>query len=175
MSKKNQRGFLLIEAMIAILIFCLGILGMVAMGGTAIGAQSDARYRSDAAALAETIADRITLDVARFRPPLETVPPAGPVKPVSLKTYEHLPTGDVATCAFSGAASEKTTVLDWVDQVRTTGPGLPGLPGVTTEMQQIVVTDTGTVGGFNRVQITVCWRAPTDTAMRRHTLVTYIN
>lgn len=174
MSKKNQRGFLLIEAMIAILIFCLGILGMVAMGGTAIGAQSDARYRSDAAALAETIADRITLDVARFRPPTP-IPAAGPVDPVSLRTYEHLATGAVASCNFSGATSTQQTVLDWVDLVRITGSGLPGLPGVTTVMQQIVVADTGTAGNFNRVQITVCWRAPTDTAMRRHTLVTYIN
>ena len=33
---------MMIEALIAILIFCLGILGMVAMGGAAIGAQSDA-------------------------------------------------------------------------------------------------------------------------------------
>ena len=51
------------------------------------------------------------------------------------------------------------------------GAGLPGLPGATAAAVQILV-DTAE---FNRVQITICWQAPTDTAMRRHTLVTYVN
>ena len=51
-------------------------------------------------------------------------------------------------------------------------PGTPGLPGATTVNQQILVNGAGT---FNRVEITLCWRTANDNAMRRHTLVTYVN
>ena len=47
--RQAQRGVFLIEALIAILIFSLGILGMVAMAGSAMSAQTDARFRTDAA------------------------------------------------------------------------------------------------------------------------------
>ena len=53
---RRQGGFFLIEAMVAILIFALGILGLVAMGGTAVSSQSDAQYRTEAAGLADSIA-----------------------------------------------------------------------------------------------------------------------
>ncbi|MGZ5716211.1 MAG: type IV pilus modification PilV family protein, partial [Caldimonas sp.] len=63
--KKPQQGVMLIEALIAILIFSLGILGMVAMGGVAIAAQSDAQYRTEAANYANEIASQIALDMAQ--------------------------------------------------------------------------------------------------------------
>ena len=51
--------------MVAILIFALGILGLVAMGGTAVTTQSDAQYRTEASSLADAIAGA---DRARRRP-----------------------------------------------------------------------------------------------------------
>ena len=60
-----QGGFFLIEAMVAILIFSLGILGLVAMGGTAVSSQSDAQYRTEASSLADAIAGQIALGVDR--------------------------------------------------------------------------------------------------------------
>jgi len=60
-----QRGFFLIEAMVAILIFALGILGLVAMGGTAVSSQSDAQYRTEASSLADAIAAQIALGIVR--------------------------------------------------------------------------------------------------------------
>jgi hypothetical protein len=62
-------------------------------------------------------------------------------------------------------------VLAWVDRVSTAGAGLPGLPGAAALNQQILVNTAAS----NQVQITICWRAPSDTAVRQHTLVTYIN
>lgn len=161
-SHRTQQGFFLIEALIAILIFSLGILGMVAMGGTAMGAQSDARFRTDAANLANDIASEITLNVDRSS--LANLQ-------ASLDAYQHLATG--TGCAFSGTATTDPRAVAWLARVTTMGPGLPGLPGATTATQQITV-DTS-AAGFNRVQITVCWQAPSDRALRRHTLVTYIN
>ena len=40
------------------------------------------------------------------------------------------------------------------------------------QTQQIVVNPAG---NFNRVEITLCWKSPSDTAWRHHTLVTYVN
>ena len=159
----------MIEALIAILIFSLGILGMVAMGGTAIGAQSDARYRTDASQLADNIANLIALNVDRSTPNTPSV------LQTSLTAFQHQPAGTV--CAFSGAASAMPLVTGWLSQVTTTGPGLLGLPGTVGAGQQILVTTTG-ANGFNRVEITICWRdpgTPTAAPMRRHTLVTFVN
>lgn len=161
-NRSPQRGFFLIEALVAIAIFSLGILGMVAIGGLALNAQTDAGVRTDAASLADELASDIVLNVDRSSlASFQT----------SLLTYQHQPTG--VDCAFSGGAATNATALAWLDRVSTVGPGLPGLPGATPATQQILV-DT-TAAGFNRVQITICWRGPTDAAMRHHTVVTYVN
>jgi type IV pilus assembly protein PilV len=159
---------MVIEALVAILIFSLGILGLVAMGSTAIGAQSDARFRTDAAALADEIANQMAVKAARDTNPIV----AGPdlVLQGSLLTFAHLDTGvpGPAGCAFGGTPSANPVVQQWVTDVLT---GPRRLPGATATSQQIVVT----TANFNRVDITVCWQTPNDQAARRHTLVTYIN
>ena len=170
--QRHQSGFMLIEALIAILIFSLGILGMVAMGGTAVGAQSDARFRTDAAALADEIANRMAIDALRSLAPV-----SGPdlVLSASLTEFEYQRDTGATPCAFSGARSAKATVTNWIDLVRADGAfaGAHRLPGATDTTEQIRVDTTAT--GFNQVSITVCWQGPNDAAQRRHTLVTYIN
>jgi type IV pilus assembly protein PilV len=49
---KSQSGSVLLEALVAILIFSVGILAVVGMQTTAVKAASDAKYRSDASLLA---------------------------------------------------------------------------------------------------------------------------
>ncbi len=162
-SRSRQHGVFLIEALVAILIFSIGILGMLAMGGTAIGAQTDARFRTDAAGLAEDLASDIVLNVARN---------TAAAFQASLASYEHQPVG--VDCTFSGPAAAGNPIVDaWLLRVGTVGPGLPGLPNATAATQQITVAPTA--AGFNRVQITICWQAASDPVMRHHTLVTYVN
>jgi type IV pilus assembly protein PilV len=161
-----QGGFMIIEALIAILIFSLGILGMIAMGGTAIGAQSDARYRTDASRLAENLASRIAIGVTRTADAKDLAD--------SLLKYAHHPDG--TQCGEFTGDDGDSLVTAWAAEAKTVGPGLPGLPGVTAKSTQVKIDNT--VTGFNRVEITVCWRDPTtaaSAAMRRHTLVTYVN
>ena len=50
---RKQRGVLLLEALIGILIFSIGVLALVAMQATAISQTTDARYRAEAAFLAD--------------------------------------------------------------------------------------------------------------------------
>jgi type IV pilus assembly protein PilV len=166
--RTRQHGFLMIEALIAILIFTLGVLGLVAMGATAIGAQSDARYRTDASRLTENIANTIQLSADRSNPDDPSV------LVNSIAPFEHMNTGSCGS--FAGTASTKSQVTDWLTQVATTGPGLPGLPGTGALGQQIIITSTA--AGYNKVEVTVCWSDPGSPAgapMRRHTFVTYVN
>jgi type IV pilus assembly protein PilV len=52
---REQAGVMLLEALIAILIFSLGILSLVALQATAIQLTGDAKYRTDATLLANRL------------------------------------------------------------------------------------------------------------------------
>ncbi len=66
-SLKNQSGMLLLEGMIAILIFTIGVLGVVGLQATVVKQVSDAKFRTDASMLANQllgtmwVSDRTTL------------------------------------------------------------------------------------------------------------------
>ena len=53
--RTHQSGSVLLEALIAILIFSIGILALVGMQATAINNVADAKYRADASFLADQI------------------------------------------------------------------------------------------------------------------------
>ncbi|HTS54530.1 MAG TPA: type IV pilus modification protein PilV [Burkholderiales bacterium] len=56
---KNQRGVLLLEALIGILLFSIGVLAVVALQTAAIKAVTEAKFRSDASFLADQIIGQI--------------------------------------------------------------------------------------------------------------------
>lgn len=51
--RKSQQGIVLLEALIAILIFSIGILGLVGLQAVMIKNSTDARFRSDASVIAQ--------------------------------------------------------------------------------------------------------------------------
>lgn len=51
----HQSGIVLLEALLAILVFSLGVLALVGLQATAIKQSTDARYRSEASLLANDI------------------------------------------------------------------------------------------------------------------------
>jgi len=60
--KSAQHGVVLIEAMIAILIFSIGVLGIVGMQANMIRNTSDAKYRVDASDIAQQRIGQIWAD-----------------------------------------------------------------------------------------------------------------
>jgi type IV pilus assembly protein PilV len=54
-SSASQSGVMLVEVMIAVLIFAFGILGIVGLQGAAVKQVTDAKYRSDACFLANQL------------------------------------------------------------------------------------------------------------------------
>ena len=61
-SPAGQHGGFLLEALVGILIFSLGVLGLVALQGRAIGYTSDAQYRGEAAYLASAYIAKMWAD-----------------------------------------------------------------------------------------------------------------
>ena len=174
MNKRKQQGVMLIEALIAILIFSLGILGMVAMGSVAIAAQSDSQYRTEAANYANEIVSEmaIQLQVATFNQATNSF-----TADAALLTFAHQPTSG-GYCSFAGAASSNPAVADWVNRISGGVDAKRALPGATNVSQQIVVVQGPGTG--NRVTVTICWQPPSSAAvafapMHRYELVSYIN
>lgn len=157
-SQKQQQGVMLIEAMIGLLIFSIGILAMIGMQATAFSASADAKNRSDAAAFANEIISTIWMSMDRSSDASGVI---------SLNSFQLNTSG--SNCAFSGGQTDNTnTVLtQWVSDVTNTSTGLLG---ATSAMQQITVN----TGSQNRVSVTVCWQTPQDTVARKHQVITYV-
>lgn len=155
--RNRQQGMTLIESMIAILIFSMGILALVGMYTAAVSRTTDSQYRIEAANHANRILGQIWANVDRSTAANLTT---------SLNTFQHNPGG--ANCAFSGAAATAPEVTAWANAITAAGTGLPGASAATN---QILVD----AASFNRVTVTVCWRAPGDTYAHRHVVVANIN
>lgn len=162
-TRVRQSGIALLEALIGILLFSLGILAMVAMQAASVNAVADAQYRIEAVNVTnELLAQMWTTADRTSALNLQT----------SLLAFEHQTSGAPNECNFSGTSAANPAVIAWLNHLNSGGVGGgPLLPGATAAMQQIEV-DTG---ASNRVTITLCWQAPNDTTPRRHTVVGYVN
>ena len=65
-SPRSQGGVMLIEALIGILIFSIGILALIGMQGVAIKNTTDARFRTEAAFLANGLVGQMWVDLANL-------------------------------------------------------------------------------------------------------------
>jgi type IV pilus assembly protein PilV len=54
-TRHHHDGFILIDAMIAIVLFAIGILGMITLQANAVSMASEAKYRTDAAMFADQV------------------------------------------------------------------------------------------------------------------------
>lgn len=96
-SLDKQAGIMLLEGLIAILVFSLGILALVGMQGVAVKQVTDAKYRSDASLLASQLIG--TMWVSNRTP-------------AALKA------------SFDTASGESTELTNWKAAVAATLPGI---------------------------------------------------
>lgn len=99
----SQQGVVLLEALIGILIFSLGVLALVAMQAVSISTVSNARYRTEAAFLANEIISDIWVDRGT--------------------AY-----GNVATYAVSGGTAVGVPAQRWLAKVQAQLPGTAAYP-----------------------------------------------
>jgi len=152
MAAKHQRGVMLLEALIGILIFTVGILGLIGLQAVSVNAVSDAKYRADASFLANQILSQMWAD-----------------NPTNLVNYASKTTAGATTCSFSGAESTNANVVAWLGSSSQPGTVLYSLPGTSAATQQILV------GADNTVTITLCWRPPNANAFHSIVVGTQIN
>ena len=160
-TRRRETGVLLIEALIGILLFMIGVLGLIGLQATTIATAADAQYRGEAEALAAQLITQMWLNADRS----STANLA-----TSVNSFRYNTTTG-STCSFSGGAADSTntTLSNWVTSV-TSGSGT-FLPGATTAMQQVLVNTASN----NLVTVTVCWKAPKDPVARSHTVLANIS
>ena len=167
---RSQRGVFLLEVLIAIVVFAIGILAMISMQAVSIAAQNDSQYRAEAEHLIDQLTSQMRISVAHD-------PVTGNVIAASFNSFRHNPTG--ATCSFEPpAATGNAMVTDWIKTVRgqdSGGTAIPGkgLPGVTDARVQILTSSA--TAGINQVRVTLCWQAANDRAAHSHAVVAYID
>lgn len=155
-NKHYQNGATLIEALVATLLFLLGIVGMVSAMGMVVSNQADVQFRSEATRAAETMLSSIWLNVNRT---------SDTTIVESLEAFKHRTTSE-ERCNFTGQDSENLLVKSWLASLKSRG-----LPGTTDTTQQI---DVNTAAN-NQVTITLCWKVSGDVAYRQYVLRSYVN
>lgn len=108
---RRARGFMLIEALVALLIFAFGVLGLVGLQATMTKAQSTAKYRADAAFLAQQVLGTMWSDAPNIAS-YATANCAGysRCKSWATKVASTLPAG---TAAVTLAGTDITVAITW--------------------------------------------------------------
>lgn len=153
-----QSGLMLLEALIAILIFSLGILGIVGLQASAVRASLDAKYRTDAALLANELIGEMW---------------SGNRNGADLQTDFQ---GDGEQEGASNVVPDGRFYTPWQARVAATLPGVVENPPVVS-----VPCPGGPPVGVpgpprtsTQVCITVRWKAPSDAVAHRHSVVVQI-
>ena len=145
----QQAGSVLLEALIAVLIFSMGVLSVVAMQAKAVQAASDAKYRSDASLLAGEFlgqmwtSDRVNANlVANFQ---------------------------------GGSGADGQQYKNWIANVAAALPGVAtGLPANTASSSSNLLP-TVTIDASSVVTIVVFWKLPSDTgAAHKYTIIAQV-
>ncbi len=119
----------MIEVLVSLLVFSLGVLALVSIQATATRLATDARDRALATFLADQLLARMLI-----------------ADPATAASFAHKATG-TAACSPSGDASTNAVVTGWLAEVATQ------LPNAAAGSQQVVV-DTGT----SQVTVRLCWQ-----------------
>ena len=168
--RRFQHGVFLIEVLVAITIFAIGILAMISMQAVSIAAQNDSQYRAEAEHLIDQLTSQMRLNVGHD-------PTTGTLLAADFTALAHQATTD-ARCSCSGGASANAIVTDWVKTVKGQDSGGnaivgKGLPGVTDARLQVLANSS--VAGINQVRVTICWQGANDKAAHSHSVVAYLD
>jgi type IV pilus assembly protein PilV len=148
--RNAQGGVMLLEALIGLLIFSVGVLSLVAMQSVSISNVSNARYRVEAAFAAEEIMNRMWIDSG--------------VQLSNLDNY-RLPGGN------------STYLMAWVARLQA-GSGLPGsfTYPPTIEIRPAVYNygPNNTQVNVKQVIVTIRWKAPDALAPSNHQAIGWI-
>ena len=166
---RQSRGMTLIEGLVAMLLFAIGILALVGMYSASVRASSDAQYRVEASDLATQVIQDINSSVNRT-PGGGGAPPV--VDPVDLASFAYNTGG--GNCGFNGGgAGGKQAIANWIAKVTAPGTGLPSTNAAATAGYQQILVSPGPA--FNQVTVTLCWQGPNDPTPHSQIVIGYVN
>lgn len=146
-SSCKQQGSMLLESLIAILIFSMGILAIVGLQATSIKLSTDAKYRSEASLLANQLIGQMW---------------------VSDRTAATLQT------SFQGGNGTNGALYSaWLaSSVQTT---LPGVSAATLPLSTLPTVEVLTnVASAGQVTVTLYWQAPSESTRHNYTAIAQI-
>lgn len=146
--QRSQRGVSLIEALVAIVVFSIGVLALAGMYSTAIKLGADAKLRGDAAYLANQIIGHMWVDRADL----------ADYQLNNTATLDATCSGFTAT-SKTGSGQGVANLNTWLGDSTKKGSVLGTLPGAKAQVR----VETGT----NAVTVILCWKAPQDTETHR--------
>ena len=160
--RKAQSGVMLLEALIAILIFSFGVLGVVGLQTTAQAVTRDASYRADAALLANELVGRLFSFENRTGTALRDAF-QGSAGFLSSKDRD-----DPDRCVTDNPVTDGTQYCLWLNnRVIDTLPGAV----VTGETPPQVIVTPGVAGEATTVQIIMRWQVPSTLVRRQYDVV----
>jgi type IV pilus assembly protein PilV len=145
--RAREEGVMLIEALIAILIFSIGILAVVGMQATAIKNVTESKSRSEAAFLAEELTAQMWIDQN-----ISPLPVQVNTSNVNVANYNY--PGSGSPPARLGTISPPT---GWIGRVTTK------LPGATTVLPKVTITNATPSGAT--VKIEIFWQLPEEATL----------
>jgi type IV pilus assembly protein PilV len=124
-ARGGQGGYVLVEALITVLIFAIGLLGVVGLQTVALSSTSISNQRSEATVLALDMADRMraNLGSADGTPGVGYDAPT-PANNSCRNVYAASVVGTPAACTSAQMAADD--MLDWQDQIQQSLPGGDG-------------------------------------------------
>ncbi|MCV0438666.1 MAG: type IV pilus modification protein PilV [Hydrogenophaga sp.] len=128
----RQRGFSMMEVLVSILVFSFGVLALVQLQAASIRLSSDARYRADAAFLADQLFARMLISAE-----------------ANAADFAHRPGG--TACNSVGGDASAPSAAEWLLEVQEV------LPGATPDLQQVTVN-----AATGQVTVTLCWQQGND-------------
>ena len=148
--RSRQSGVMLLEALIAILIFSLGILGLVGMQASAVRASRDAQFRSEAGLLVNEL-------IGEMR--------AGNRDGTVLANNF----ASAQVCPETPSASD-TPFCQWSQRVAAILPGVAANPPTVTVTSGV----NGPPRTASSVTVTVRWMAPNETVAHSYSVVVQV-
>ena len=109
-TKRGQSGVVILEALIAVLIFSIGILGLVGTLSTSVSNASEAQYRTEAAFLAESLIAE--LRTAKSNPDTRASDYASPSGTKYVAWKNRVMSGPNALPGVGGSANLPTVVFN---------------------------------------------------------------
>ena len=146
---QRQSGVSLLESLLGILIFSVGILALVALQSISVKATTESKFRADAGFLASQLIAQMWTD------------------PNAAKQGQFALNEAGADCVFSGGAAT-TLTNKWQADV------LAALPGSTATSIQ-VRNPINPASSQGLVTINICWLPPGADGWRQFSTVTHVN